>query len=196
LSKWNTRHTLIQRAQSQRDNETWEEFVRAYEKFIFYMLHQMKIPQVMIDDLAQEILLNLWTKINNYAKEKGKFRSWLTRVIRDCTCDFIRKNENYLKRQESLIDLQQQLVLVNETDFEKMVEHEWRSYIIELTLDDIKCQVSATAIDVFRLSMTELSSEEIAKKLNITVGSVYTLKNRVKEIFSSRLRYFVNELEF
>ena len=72
MSDWNTRHTLIQRAQNSRDNETWEEFVDSYKKFIFYMLNQMQVPQNLIDDLAQEILLNLWSKLELYAKEKGK----------------------------------------------------------------------------------------------------------------------------
>ncbi|WDE97600.1 sigma-70 family RNA polymerase sigma factor [Lentisphaera profundi] len=196
MSKWNTRHTLIQRAQSQRDNETWEEFVQAYEKFIFYMLHQMKIPQVMIDDLAQEILLNLWTKINNYSKEKGKFRPWLTRVIRNSTSDFIKKDLRYNKRQETLFSLQQNLAQVSETDFEKIIDREWRTYMIELTLNDIEGQVSKTAIEVFRLSMKEVPVEKIAAQMNISKNSVYTLKNRVKDQFTSRLRYYRNELEF
>ena len=59
MSNWNTRYTLIQRAQSSPDNDTWEEFVSSYDKFIFYMLNQMQVPKSIIDDLAQEILFNL-----------------------------------------------------------------------------------------------------------------------------------------
>ncbi|MDD7984034.1 sigma-70 family RNA polymerase sigma factor [Lentisphaera marina] len=196
MSKWNTRYTLIQRAQNSPDNDTWEEFVSSYKKFIFYMLNQMQVPQNLIDDLAQEILLNLWSKLSLYAKEKGKFRSWLTRVIRNSATDSLKKEQRYNKRQENASEVLELLENISESDFEKIIDREWRSYMVEITLDSLESQLSETAIEVFKLSLKQLPTEEIAAQMNITTGSVYTLKNRVKEKFSRRLKQLVRELEF
>lgn len=196
MADWTTRHTLIKRAQTSRDNETWEEFVDAYKKFIFYMLKQMQVPHSLVDDLAQEILLNLWAKLEMYAKEKGKFRSWLTRVIRNSAKDCLIKEQRYNKRQENAGEVLKLLESVSESQFEKIVDREWRTHMVNLTLESLESELSETAIKVFKLGLDQLSAEKIAEKLGITVGSVYTLKNRVKELFSRRLKQIVEELEF
>lgn len=196
MSDWNTRHTLIQRAQNSRDNETWEEFVDSYKKFIFYMLNQMQVPQNLIDDLAQEILLNLWSKLELYAKEKGKFRSWLTRVIRNSATDCLIKEQRYNKRQENGAEVLELLESMSETEFEKIIDREWRSHMVKITLESLESQLSETAIKVFKLSLEQVPAEAIAEQMDITIGSVYTLKNRVKEQFSRRLKHLVQELEF
>ena len=196
MSDWNTRHTLIQRAQNSRDNETWEEFVDSYKKFIFYMLNQMQVPQNLIDDLAQEILLNLWSKLELYAKEKGKFRSWLTRVIRNSATDCLIKEQRYNKRQEKGAEVLELLESMSETEFEKIIDREWRSHMVKITLESFESQLSETAIKVFKLSLEQVPAEAIAEQMDITIGSVYTLKNRVKEQFGRRLKHLVQELEF
>ncbi|WDE97594.1 sigma-70 family RNA polymerase sigma factor [Lentisphaera profundi] len=196
MSKWNTRYTLIQRAQNSPDNDTWEEFIQAYSKFIYYMLHQMQVPKSLVDDLAQEIILNLWSKLSMYAKEKGKFRSWLTRVIRNSATDSLKKEQRYNKRQENASEVLELLESMSESDFEQIIDREWRAHMIKLTLDSLSDQLSETAIEVFKLSMEQVSTDDIAEKMDITPASVYTLKNRVKEKFTRRLKHFVAELEF
>ena len=196
MSDWNTRYTLIQRAQNSRDNDTWEEFVNSYKKFIFHILHQMQVPQSLIDDLAQEILVNLWSKLEMYAKEKGKFRSWLTRVIRNCATDCLIKEQRYNKRQENLGEVLKLLESISESHFEKIIDREWRAHMVKLTLESLQSQLSDTAIKVFELSLEQMSAEEISEKMGITIGSVYTLKNRVKDQFTRKLKHLVQELEF
>ena len=141
MADWTTRHTLIKRAQTSRDNETWEEFVDAYKKFIFYMLKQMQVPHSLVDDLAQEILLNLWAKLEMYAKEKGKFRSWLTRVIRNSAKDCLIKEQRYNKRQENAGEVLKLLESVSESQFEKIVDREWRTHMVNLTLESLESEL-------------------------------------------------------
>ena len=85
---------------------------------------------------------------------------------------------------------------MSESDFEKIIDREWRSHMVGITLESLKSQLSETAIEVFKLSLKQVSAEEIATQMNITTGSVYTLKNRVKEKFSRRLKQLIRELEF
>ena len=46
MSDWNT-HILIQRAQKQRDNETWEEFVGSTKNSSFTCSTKCKCPIVL-----------------------------------------------------------------------------------------------------------------------------------------------------
>ena len=78
--EWKTRQSLLSRVKDPNDEDAWEDFVRYYEKFIFHLLHQMKINTDDFDDMVQEILLKLWKSLRTYDREKAKFRTWLASV--------------------------------------------------------------------------------------------------------------------
>ena len=80
---WNTQQTLIQRAQNQDDHQAWDDFVSYYESFIKMVLRKAKISLNDEDDLVQKVLLRIWKGLPNYAKEKARFRTWLSTIIRN-----------------------------------------------------------------------------------------------------------------
>jgi len=196
VSDWNTRYTLIQRAQDNQDSDTWEEFVSYYNRFIYYILRQMKVSDSIIDDLVQDVLLNLWNKLGQYTKEKARFKNWLTSVIRNTAIDGLIKEKRYNTRQENAMEAIELLRSVPESDFEKIISKEWRAYLIRLSLGRMKEYFSPKIIEVFKLSMEGTDAGVIAEKLGMSKDTVYTLKNRVKIKFTREMTLLVRELEF
>jgi RNA polymerase sigma factor (sigma-70 family) len=186
---WNTQQTLIQRAQNPDDNQAWDDFVSYYESFIKMVLRKSNISLNEEKDLVQKILLRVWKGLPNYnyQKEKAKFRTWLSTIIRNAIISHINrlkdkslKHENYLNKVD----------IVSESTIEGIINKEWLDYVAALAMKKVAEVFSGNAIDVFRLSLQEKSAKEIASELNITEESVFVLRSRVK----SRLKKEVSSL--
>lgn len=195
MSNWDTRDTLLQKIQAGNDEAAWKEFIELYQNFIYYILRQMNVPENYLDDLAQDVLVKLWVKLDKYIKERGKFRTWLTTVIRNTVIDWFtqekKRNASYEELSANLKNLQS----VKQSDFEKMVDKEWRTYLTDLAFERIKKIFSGKAIQVFEMSSQGVSVERIAEKLELNQGSVYTLKSRVKEKLIHELQILIHERE-
>ena len=196
MTKWNTRYTLIERARDSDDNETWEEFVSIYNKFIYFVLNKMHIPEDSMDDLVQQVLLNLWNKLGLYAKEKGRFRNWLTQVIRNAAIDHLNKEHVYSRHKNEVAEALVLLNSVSESEFEKVIDSEWRAYLGPLAFERVSKRFSGQAMEVFKMSMEGSSGTEIAEKLNLTTDSVYTLRGRVKSTIKREIQLLIDDLEF
>ena len=93
------------------------------------------------------------------------------------------KEQRCNKRQENASEVLKPLESISESEFENYRQGMAFSYGF-YALESLESQLSETAIKVFKLSLEQVSSEDIADQLEITVGSVYTLKNRVKDHFT------------
>ncbi len=195
-SQWNTRYTLIQRAKNADDKDAWNEFVKFYQGFIYYILRRMNIPENCLDDFVQEILVKLWSNLDKYSKGDVKFKSWLAKVIRNTAIDCIKKEKRYNRRQEVAVNLIETICDVPESELETMVEKEWRAHLSDLALTKVAKLYSKNSIEVFKMSMAGEAVKDISKTLSITESSVYTLKNRVKNSFIKEMYFLINELEF
>lgn len=85
---WKTRNTLLNNAWDHAD-DAWHEFIAFYRPFILYLLQRIQIPSNDMDDVSQDVLLTLWRKLELYAKDKGKFKSWLSRIVRNTAYNYL-----------------------------------------------------------------------------------------------------------
>lgn len=195
MSNWDTRHSLLQKIQDGDDDAAWQEFINFYQNFIYYILRQMNVPQNYLEDLVQEVLLKLWTRLDKYVKERGKFRPWLTTVIRNTAIDWFSKEKKRNESYEELSAYQKTFQTINQSEFEKIIDKEWRTYLTNLAFERIQKIFSGKAIKVFELSQKGMSVEKIAEELDLTTNSVYTLKSRVKDKLIHELQILINERE-
>ena len=191
-----TRQTLLQRAQNQDDQQAWDEFVNFYRKFIFHILNKMNFNTQDADDLAQEILLKLWRKLASYDKQKSKFRTWLKQVTRNTALDYLRqvkRKPRFVELEAEYLELNAYLNSMSDSQFEEIFESEWRAYLCEKALENVDKLFSGTAVQAFKLSRQGVSTEEIAKRLELKKHSVYVLICRVRARFVNELRRLINE---
>ena len=194
-NQWQTRQTLIQRAKNQSDEAAWNEFVSFYKMFIYYLLNRMNVSLNEMDDLVQEILLTLWGKLNSYNPQKAKLRTWLSKVIRNTTLNYLKRSNSYKNRTEQLQNSIEAMNSFSEPEMDKIVEREWKAYLTNVAMERIKKVFSGHALKAFQSGVDGVSAEDIAKDLGITVESVYTLRGRVKKRFVREIRFLMDELE-
>ncbi|MDP0490229.1 MAG: sigma-70 family RNA polymerase sigma factor [Verrucomicrobiota bacterium JB023] len=191
-----TRHTLLQRACDPRDEGAWEEFVGHYRRFIYYILHQVGIDSDDRDDVCQQILLILTRDLGSYDRSRSKFRTWLSTVIRNAAFTHLRSRKRYQIRIETL---GRQVHFDDPGDgpseLDQVIEMEWANYVSSLAMERVRSVFQGQAIEVFEMSLDELPPDEIARRSNLTVSSVYTLRKRVKKRLYLEIRALTKELE-
>ena len=142
------------RAKNQDDHAAWEEFERYYRDFIYMVLRQMNLYSIEIDDLAQEILIKIWKSLPNhiYDKDRARFRTWLSRLIRNQVLDYIRatqrRNRKHAAAEDEAAD---SIKVITEPDVERIIQKEWEVYIVQLALTNISSLFSDRAIEAFTM---------------------------------------------
>jgi RNA polymerase sigma-70 factor (ECF subfamily) len=197
--EWKTSQTLLQRAKDPSDQQAWEDFVFYYEKFIFHILHKMNSSSADFDDLVQDILLKLWRNIGQYDREKARFRTWLGVTIKNTVLNYLGSKASRQKQQQISVDEQDSVIdlqVVSQPELEQVIEDEWKRYVSGLAMKNIQKIFSGKAIDVFELSLDGKTNDQIAESCELSIASVYTLKNRVKSRFVKEIKALMEELEF
>lgn len=170
------------RAKNQDDDAAWEEFVSYYREFILMVLNQMSLHSVDVDDLVQDILVKIWKSLPNhiYDKDRARFRTWLSRLIRNQVLDHVRAGQRRLKKHAAAVEDEavENAPMITEPEVGKIIQSEWEVYIVQLALNNISALFSERAIEAFSMSMDGKSTAQIAEKLGVKPNSVIKLKNR------------------
>lgn len=196
--QYRTRETLIQRVQNQHDDQSWEEFLRVYRRYIYAIIRSMNINEHDAEDVIQQVMINLWNSLPKMDCSKIKrFRSWLSTVTKNAVTDFIRKRAREAdrlekaKRDDTLVYLK----TIKVPEIDSIAEREWEIHLTNMALENIEPLFSGKAVEVFKLSLTGMSVEDIAAELDLKENSVYRLKNRVKDRLIQEIIQLREELE-
>ena len=175
---------LIRKAK-QGNLRSFEGLVKKYQKNIYRLAYRMTKDHDSADDLAQETFVKAFTSIKSF-KEEHSFYPWIFRIC-------VNLSINYLKRKK---------FTVSESEFEpyklddkKVVADPMSQLIkdelmekIESAIDELPPPFKA----VFILKVyEELSYEQIAKSLNISVGTVMSRLFRARERLQDSLKDYL-----
>ncbi|MCM8530029.1 MAG: sigma-70 family RNA polymerase sigma factor [Lentisphaeraceae bacterium] len=189
---YHTRQTLLMRAHDQKDQAAWDEFVAYYRPFIGIILRHMKVWEADIEDITQTVVLNLWKKLDSFEPGRCKFRTWLSTIIRNAVFTFQKKAGKDRARDNSYYEEKGR---ISDNDLAAMFDREWKTYLTNVALENIKKNFSGNAIQVFLFCLENKPVEQIAEELDIKENSVYRLKKRVQEQLGQEIKRLRNELE-
>jgi len=193
MDNYVTSHTLLARVLQEQDQGSWEQFFARYKRYVICLLSKLGIPRDELDDVTQEVMLTLWRRLETYEKSRGKFRSWLAGVVRNSAMNARRKLAILKRISPEELDVNDEAI-IDDKSYMQTAEREWKVFIMETALDNIRSEFSAKSIQVFEMTMEGLAGEEIAKELELTLGSVYTLRKRVKKLLMQEVYYLQKDL--
>lgn len=173
-----TTHPSLLKRMRDGEDAAWHDFQIRYAPFIRSIGRKSKafLSENEIDDLLQETMVSLFRDdaVAKYDPARGRFHSYLYAIVQRNAIDIIRRR----KRAESPEAIDSSLDL----SFQEIFDSEYRSFIIELLLDELKKIVSDTNFQIFQyLQIMGHSPQETAKAFEIPVGRVYTIKKRCVE---------------
>jgi len=189
-----TRQTLIMRALNREDEASWQEFTDYYLPFIKAVLFRLQIAPSDHDDIAQEIVLTLWKKLDYYVNSKGSFRAWLSTVTRNTTYNFLTKKKRVLSNEQSAWE--HSFEVSSEPEIDAIIKDEWETFLSSYALTKLRTTFSESTITCFLQALEAKSAEETAHELKLSVETVYTSRKRVKARLIREIKNLREELEF
>jgi RNA polymerase sigma factor (sigma-70 family) len=198
-SLWLTRATLLHRVRDPRDEASWTEFVRYYERFVYAIARRMNLNHHDAEEVVQTVILKLWKKIPEfeYDASKGRFRGWLCTVAGNEVKRLLRRRSAELHRLENRErDLEESYLNgIQVSELEAAAEKEWIVYIATLAWERVQPHFESHVLAAFeRLSKGE-NAEAVARDLGIAPSSVYVYKKRVGDRLREEIRLLNNELD-
>lgn len=176
--------------------DAFEKLMRKYENKVYSLCYRFSGNYDDANDLAQETFIKVYNSINKF-QGKSAFSTWLYRVTTNVCLDEMRKRKNVNsfsldnpqkndEGEEIYYDLSDQKFnpeLIAEKNDLKQIVHKGINYLSE----------QQRMIIILR-EIEELSYEEIAEILDISIGTVKSRLNRarknLKEILSHNAELF------
>ena len=180
--QYKTRFTLIQRIQTKdRDDATWEDFVDSYENYIYVIIKNFKLNPSLCQDLLQNVLLQLWKDLPKfeYRPNKCRFRTWLSVVTKNVVRTYLKSKAGRNKKQN--IEYSSALHSVDnisDSEIEEIAEKEWKVFILEKALDNLRSSISERIMIVLQDSFNNTPTKTTAEKLGTKEASIRVYRQR------------------
>ena len=189
--QWNTRTTLLARIKDYDDQQAWDEFVSYYRAYIYNVIRRMRFDPDEAEEITQLVLIKMWKKMPSFTLDtsRGKFRSWLSTVIRNQSVDFIRSKERSSTLRKALSSLESE-----ESNIDKFIHEEWKTYLLKTAWDIITPDFEENTLKAGRLAFEGISDKEIAARLSISEATVRVHKKRIKDRLKQEVRRLNYEL--
>lgn len=193
----NTRETLLIRVKNQHDENSWEDFVFYYKKFIYIICRRMGLNHHDAEEVVQKVLLKLWDKLPEFEYNKGdRFRGWLCMVTGNTVKDFFRSHKRAEDRKIKAAEYEHwNPEIVTQPAVNKMVSKEWENYISNMALENIRPKFSDNVIDVFLKSNQGKPVKELSEEIGVPVNTIYVYAKRVKNKLHEEIRRLCQELD-
>jgi len=180
---YDTRYTLIERATDLGDEAAWTELLTIYEPLIYHILKGFSLQHHDVQNIAQESLVKLTKNLGKYDASKGRFRNWVSMIVKREALMLIRRYQGAKERvnlsngDDSLEKLRN---VFESVDHEVLFDREWEKYLFKLAWERVKLSFSSNAQQCFELSIGGAPLEEIMEKTGLSKNSVAIFRSSIK----------------
>ncbi|MEN3038779.1 MAG: sigma-70 family RNA polymerase sigma factor [Candidatus Kryptonium sp.] len=176
---------VIKRARD-GDEKAFEFIVKKYQNRVANLIFKIIGDASVVEDLTQDVFVRVIESLKDY-KFGSAFYTWIYRITVNICIDEIRKRQR--SRTYSLSDVlsQNPKAEPSHSQVEKIVEQRELREIIEKAISKLPIEYK-TAI-VLR-EFEDLSYEEIAKILKVSVGTVKSRIFRARKLLAEHLKEY------
>lgn len=172
------------------DDVSWNEFYDFYSPLIHLRGKSRGLSQTECEELVQDVMMSFFKGLKKfqYDPSKGRFRSFFKTIIDRRAIDIMRgRKKKTISMDESMKDS-----LPSDENIEDQWESEWKKRIFEAAVEKVKHDSSEQTFKVFESCVLNGEKpKDVAKKLKMSVNSVYFAKHRVMV----KLKQIVERLE-
>jgi RNA polymerase sigma-70 factor, ECF subfamily len=183
---------LIVRCQ-QGDLHAFDELVERYQRYVFNLVYQHLGDADEMEDVAQEIFLRIFKFIRKY-RGQASLESWIYKIVLNYCRTHSRRRSNVLRwfvtqpkdsgDEERSFDV---LDTVPDTTYDPAKSVEQRRVAEDILRAVHALPVIYRDILVMR-EMNELSYEEIAEILGISIGTVKSRISRARDLVRQKVK--------
>ena len=175
-------YRLVKRALEKSDQQAFAELLNKYRESIYFMMFKMVQNSDDADDLTIEAFGKAFKRLDQYVPNYA-FSTWLFRIATNNCIDFIRKKRlNTMSIDKSMDESkgEQPFITLESKGLnpEQTVIKEQKIKMMRKVVDQLKPRYKNLVVLRY---FHELSYEEIAKELNIPLGTVKAQLFRARE---------------
>ena len=182
-----TSHSLLMRAKTPGDSQSWERLVELYTPLLRSWLFRYNVQASDADDLLQEVLLTLSKELPDFdhSGQPGAFRSWLRLTLVHRLKNFWRARDR--GPRAGIAEIEQRLEELADAGSAMSVQwnDEHDRHLLGRLLTQAEPHFSPQTWTAFRrVTLDGDAPNQVATDLGISVNAVFIAKSRVL----SRLR--------
>ncbi len=187
-----TRYSLLARLSEPADVAAWSDFTEIYEPAVFRFARSRGLQEADAWEVIQQVFIVVHQKIAEW-KPNGRpnsFRSWLLRTAHH-VCQQVTRDVRRCDRSvggDSTDERLRQVAVAVEREDESSA---WEQWAFCWAAGLVQLEVEPSTWSAFWLTAVEgASATDVAARLSIKIGSVYTAKCRTL----ARIRQLIDEL--
>ncbi len=189
-----TRHSLIMRLAESDGQTAWLEFSKLYEQAIYRFARSRALQPADAEEVVQEVLMavhRVAPSWNNTGRTGG-FRTWLVTTMHRLCLATLRKRQRALGNDNGSIESGSLENVAAKLDSDSDDERDWRDWAFCWAAGEVQQEILPQTWRAFWLtSVVNEPADEVAKQLNMSIGSVYAAKCRT----IARIRERISTLE-
>jgi len=184
---------LIQRIMKDNDQKAYAELMQNYSKSLYYTLFKMVKDKDDTEDLLLLTFEKAFRNLKDY-KPKYSFSTWLFRIAINSSIDFLRKKDKLCKVIPELngdgIETASKKMPSSGLDPEEQLIQKQNSDFVRKCIQGLSPQYKK----VIELRyIQENTYEEMAKKINLPVGTIKAQVFRGKKLMYNKLKQAIGK---
>ncbi|OAI52362.1 hypothetical protein AYO47_06300 [Planctomyces sp. SCGC AG-212-M04] len=191
LMRFRTRPSLIARLRNLEDADAWREFQESYQPFIRRVGVDAGASRETLGDLVQVVLLTIVRVIPRFAydPDRGRFRSWLARVVRSRCSDLARKNRRDVEVVSQFCEQSFMQHRPEHVDDESQPEAELRA-----AMAIVRGSARPSTWQCFQQHILDhRPAVEVAQELGVSVNAVYLNSARTLKRVEAECRRLLDQ---
>lgn len=180
MSDFLTRQSLLSRVRDSDNAAAWREFEDRYRELIYRYGRARGLQDSDADDVCQLVFAKLSKSLRTfqYDPAKGKFRSYLYRIVKnEIIQQFVRPNRATMR-----IDTHGAAQTADDESVQEAIwENEWENHHLRLAMKTIRKSFDEKSVQVFDALLGGASIEDAADGFAMTRDAVHKVKQRVRK---------------
>ena len=191
--------SLVEKLANSSDADAWQEFQALYEPLILRFALRYGLQESDAWDICQEVHAAVARDVEKFEAD-GKpaaFRRWLFTIARNRICGFLIE-----RRKQKLVtggtDLHQTMNQVPDTQGagDESIESEYRRQLLVQVGHRVRREFQETTwLAFWKTAVEGHPAKDVARALNLSVGSVHTAKCRVIKRLGEGIRRIEGTLD-
>ncbi|MHC5113908.1 MAG: sigma-70 family RNA polymerase sigma factor [Planctomycetota bacterium] len=183
--RWRTTQpSLLSRVRDPDDHAAWSEFDDRYGELIVRFCRIRGLQQSDAEDIRQVVLMSLSSALRGfqYSPARGRFRSYLGRVVRNAISRHFGRPGVPLCALDTNGGLEP-----GEPDDDGQWEQEWVHHHLRRAMVTIRRSYDPRSVEVFDRLLAGTTTQQVAREMQMSEQAVHKVKQRIR----NRLRALV-----
>lgn len=174
---------LLERIVIGKDRKAFSALYYYYVPRLNSYLQKTGIQSSVAEEIIQDVMLTIWRKSNLFDHRKSSVSTWVYRIARNRSVDFLRQNKlEFLDFELADMDVEDDLENQNDNLIEK-----------EISIQEALNSLPEDQLELVKMSYFEgLSHIEISQRTQIPLG---TVKSRIRLGFTKIKRDLLKQAE-